>query len=126
MTPRFDDPRVYNFTIVGASDYSRTWALLDRMTAASILEAGLTYILTVKSGRNINLPSLLSLTNAVDNTVSGIVSDVQVAASGLLKVTFLNSDISSLPAESYYELGVVYPDGLYIVYVMGQISCKAA
>lgn len=115
--PRFDDFKVFNFTILNDSDYSKTWTILDRISGNSILETFFTYRMIIKGVKSLTAPALLNLTMQTDATLSGI-----QAANNILTVTILSADLKNLPSLVYYELHAIYPDGIDIVYVLGQIN----
>ena len=130
MTPNVNDTFIYNFKIKNNSDYSKVWQCLDRTTGLSILETNQTFQLTLKATRDINATALLTLTSAVDTTITGIFIGADVQTLGNLTITFRFTDLEPLLVSGqtsvvfYYDFKIIYPDGLTDTRVQGNLTIE--
>lgn len=119
------DPLAMDLELPVNGDYSKSWALVDKTTGASLLAADSILHMDIKATLDQSATPLISLTNVVDPTVSGFILAGDVATSGAFQVTVRRAELTAqLPTGKkitlYYDFGVKYPDGFFIIYVTGK------
>lgn len=119
-------PLSMDLEIPNNGDYCKTWALIDKASGASLLTGSDNLRMDIKATVDVNASIVLGLRNQTDTSVSGIVLDPSIASNGQFQITVRRDDILSLVTTGtkkitlYYDMGVIFPDGFFIVYVGGK------
>lgn len=116
-----------DLSIPDNGDYSQAWALLDKTTGNSILDSTVQLKMDIKATLDDDAVPIISLVNQLSPTVTGFVLDPAIATNGQFQVTIRRSDLEpqiDAPATKvtlYYDMGVLYTDGFFIIYTAGKL-----
>lgn len=117
----------YDFEIPNNGDFSEVWGFVDKATGDSLLTADDTVRMDIKRALGEDEPAVISINTVVDEAITGFVLADDVVTTGKFQATIRRGDLDSVVesgkrAACYYDLGVVYPDGFFIIYVKGKIT----